>query len=334
MMNISSMFLFLKICSVVIVVLATNTGFSSGSNDMSNINKGVIYTDVGQAIKEYSFATKRWTDVLYDPTVIFSAIGKLNDEELVFSYYRQKIILKLNRHTGDFEIIGEGHHPLYIKDQSKLVFYRGVPGEARTALYIADYNHSLGSIEEIDQHPPVGIRTPILISDSEFLYASRRSGRHGVWRYNVVTSKSDHLPELRNCALWHAFWKQPTQQLLCAEIKDDGNSTRRFYMSGIDGKNKEYIDFGKGSFRPVLYIEEYDAIILQQRTSTLIPIKEIHPVWIYDMKTGNKTKIADNMPIGDAVWYSEFVTGIGELFGGDFVNLVHASSGGGSGYAK
>ena len=140
------------------------------------------------------------------------------------------------------------------------------------------------------------------VSKSEFLYESKRSGTHGIWKYSFDSGEAVELDGLKSCSLSHAVWRSSTSQLLCSEILKDGGFTGGYFLTDLSGGGRQDVSFGKGKFWPVNYIDSLDAIVLQERTASLLK-GEVHQVHIYKFMDGSKTKVSDNSLLSRRVVY-------------------------------
>ena len=268
-----------------------------------NFDGRLIYG--GQGIYALEFSNGEFIPIKALPDLSVDEVERIDENSLlVSSFYlnpseeRSKIAI-YDIESKTLKPILTGTRGVYIPEYKKIVFY-----DRKEQLSIADIGGSSESIEVIDTYSNAIPMPVVLISKSEFLYESKRSGAHGVWKYSFELGGAKELVRLRGCSLNYAVWRSTTGELLCSEILENGRLTGEYFLIDLIGGEKQDISFGKGNFWPVSYINSLDAVVLQERAASLLK-GELHPVHIYRFAEGSKTKISENNYLSRRVAYIE-----------------------------
>lgn len=135
------------------------------------------------------------------------------------------------------------------------------------------------------------------LSDTEFLYESRRSGKPGIWRHDLRDKQSIEVTPLNVCSLDRAVWRASTQQLLCHKLKPDGSFSGNYILAGLDGSQSDARLNGSGSLWPIAYVDGQDAVVVQSVRLTTDRTED-YPVSLYSFSTGELTPVAGDIIVG------------------------------------
>ena len=70
----------------------------------------------------------------------------------------------------------------------------------------------------------------------------------------------------------------------------EGHYTGRYVFTDLNGESKQPVEFSERKFWPVIYLAHLDAMVLQERATSLFK-GEYHPVHIHQFADGSKTKV-------------------------------------------
>lgn len=192
-----------------------------------------------------------------------------------------------------------GSRGVYIPTYKKIVFY-----DRKARLSIANIDGDFKSIEVIDTDANAYPMSVVPISKNEFLYESKRGGAHGIWMYDFESGEATELIGLKTCSLNYAIWRSQTNELLCSEKLENGRYTGGYFLTDLNGDNRQYVNFGDGKSWPVIYIDSLDALVLQERAASLFT-GEFYPVYIYRFSEGLKTEISEDNMLSRRIVYLE-----------------------------
>ena len=153
----------------------------SACGERMSFDSGLIYG--GQGIYSLEFSNGEFTPIKALPDLSVDEVERIDESSLLLSSFylnpseeRSKIsIYDIQSKTLKSVLIGS--RGVYIPEYKKIVFY-----DRKEQLSIADIGGSSESIEVIDTYSNAVPVPVVLISKSEFLYESKRSGAHGVWK--------------------------------------------------------------------------------------------------------------------------------------------------------
>jgi len=266
--------------------------------------KGILYYG-SQGIDAIDLATNRVSEVYAAPGFSINKVENMGDKHLLISMYglnpsadREKIGI-IDGRKLTLDVLRPGSGAIYMASHNKIVYYNN---QSRLSVFDPVKINQAEII--IDSDPPDAPGTVIQVSDDVVLFESMRNSASYIWTYNILTGTYLNLAGLKNCSLNHSFWRARSEQLFCNQKTNNNEITGKFYLVSLDGSHRKNISLGEGEFWPVTYIQELDAMVLQERSFVASKHVERHPVWLYSFDTESRQRIAEDVLLGTGATYS------------------------------
>lgn len=264
-------------------------GLVSFNGEAADIS-GILVYGIAQQIDAYDLESNQKRRALTlngdEYGSIISNMARINSKVFLYSVAAdKKRIYEFNLETNSHKYICEGFSPFFLEETNQIIFDRAVPGEARTALLIADYNNIENTKTEILSNVPGYKWVAFRMSEKEIVVTTdvRTS-----YLLNVETGSTKELPELSGCA--NPLFRSRTKQAMCAN--KGGNE---LYLIDIDNGKRDVIPFDKGDF-PRQYIPEIDAVIIEAATAKFLPHpREQFDLWLYSFNGKGRQKLVENV---------------------------------------
>ena len=192
----------------------------------------------------------------------------------------------------EFEL---GSNAVYFEKHKTVVFHNSNGNLVHRNLVDSDSEQVMIEHNNRFQNMPV-----VKTSDSSFLFVKEISQNYEIYEFSLLTNTAVAKPEFKDCSLDKSLWLSQAKSLLCQQREQSGKITGNYFLKEINGKSTP-IDFGVSGAWPITVFNESAFILLQERTTTNLGTREIHPLWAYNLIQKKVVKIADDIYIASEI---------------------------------
>lgn len=80
-----------------------------------------------------------------------------------------------------------------------------------------------------------------------------------------------------------------------------------YLLVGLDGRAEGALDMpSDNEFRALTYIPEQSLLVLQEIWHSMLDSRDKYGVWLYDVRTGESERVAENVNLGQSVVFAEY----------------------------
>lgn len=268
-------------CSSEVRVTPMEGSFIFGTHGLATLD---LESNAVTKIVDTPFRLVKYFDFVTSDKLLVSAYD-LNATET-----REKIEIWATDGTvlEEFEL---GSNAVYFEKHNAVVFHNSNGNLVRRDLV------GNGSEQLMIEHSNRFQNKPVVkISDSSFLFIKEVNQKYEIYEFSLLTNTAVAKPELKDCSLDKSLWISSAKSLLCQQREQSGKITGNYFLIETNGKSTQ-IDFGVSGAWPITVFNESSFILLQERTTTDLGMKEVHPLWAYDLIHKKSVKVAENIYI-------------------------------------
>ena len=189
----------------------------------------------------------------------------------------------------------EGQAGQYLETPATIVYYRGYELISARRDALRDPGHVV--------HRFAYREPPHLVPVGAFgvLFGTNRDV---IRRFDPATGETQVLEALSSaCELRDAVWLADREQLACREpgVED---SAPAIVLASLDGRVTGELALPAGRrFRPVVYLADQGALVLNETRRRLLSRHDEYPVWTYGLDSGRLQRLAGNQHLGESAVY-------------------------------
>jgi len=103
-----------------------------------------------------------------------------------------------------------------------------------------------------------------------------------------------------------AVWINDLEKMACKERLDESKATR-YVLTNLDGEVSGTLALPEGKrFDLLTYISGQSALVLRERWDSIFGGQEKSAIWVYNLKSTEIQRLAENQNLGSSVVYSKF----------------------------
>jgi len=161
--------------------------------------------------------------------------------------------------------------------------------------------------QTIFTHKSHQVSTMMVVSQDTVLFETSEAGGRLIRSYNVITGTLQTLDGLSEiCRLDQAVWINDLEKMACKERLDESKATR-YVLTNLDGEVSGTLALPEGKrFDLLTYISGQSALVLRERWDSIFGGQEKSAIWVYNLKSTEIQRLAENQNLGSSVVYSKF----------------------------
>jgi hypothetical protein len=267
--------------------------------------QGVLYFGQGSYLMRFSLhdGSLSVAGQLGDTTIreisALRADNLLIAESASLSHRRVSRISWINLKTGESADLYAGILARYLTDPGVLVYDDG------SDLFAVPRQDGTPN-EIIFSHPQNQLTRLIEASPGILLFEAGDVNQPVIHSWNARTGLLRKLEALAAaCSLQGAVWIDPLQRLACKR-RAGPVAGADFVLADLDGTVDGKLNLpADKQFLALSYIGSQHALVLQETWRGLLGTRDKHAVWMYDIRTGARHRLAANVNLGNSVVYAE-----------------------------
>lgn len=144
-------------------------------------------------------------------------------------------------------------------------------------------------------------------SGGVLLFESGNPSQAVIHSWNSLTNELRQLDALATvCRLQGSVWIESLERLACKE-RGGPMATATYILADVEGNVDGALDLPADSeYLALGYIENQDALILQETSSSMLGERDQHVIWIHDILTGANHRVPGGLNLGKFVVYADF----------------------------
>lgn len=250
-----------------------------------------------QGLNSLDLESNAVTKIVDTPSRLVNHFDFVTSDKILVSVYELNATntrAKIEIWSPDGTILQEfglGSNAVFFEKHNAVVFHN-----ANGHLVRRNLMGSNAEQETIEQKNKFQNEPVVKTSDSSFLFIKEVSHNYEIYEFSFLTNTVVAKQEFRNCSLDKSLWVTQMKSLLCQQRENNGKITGNYFLKDINGKSTP-VDFGVSGAWPIAVFNESSFILLQERTTTNMGTKEVHPLWAYDLIEKKSVKVAENVYI-------------------------------------
>lgn len=272
-------------CSSEMNVTSMKGSFMFGTQGLTSLD---LETNGVSKIIDTPFRLVKYFDFITSDKLLVSAY------DLKATQDREKIeVWSVN--GSIIESFEHGSNASYFDNSNTVVFYNSNGHLVRKNL-----NHSVTEQVILERNNKFQNKPVIKTGDGTFLFVKEVNGEYRIYEFSLLTDMAIDKPAFGDCSLDKSLWIPYLSALLCQYREQNGKITNEYFLIDANGKSTQ-IYFNVPSVWPITIFDDGSKILLQQRITTNMGTKEIHPLWVYDLVEKKSVKVAENVYVSGVI---------------------------------
>ncbi len=161
--------------------------------------------------------------------------------------------------------------------------------------------------QTIFSHGPNQVTGLLAAGQNLLLFEAEEAGERLIRSWDARSGQQVKLEALSGaCRLDGAVWIVQLERLLCK--RRSGRSAEAVYVfADLDGVVHSELNLpSENEFRALTYIAGQEALVLQEIWQSMLDSRDKFGVWLYDVRTGESRRVAENVNLGDSVVFADY----------------------------